>query len=58
MPRTEVHPGRNCGPCCLCGEDKQQYYAHPVQWNDINLMQRLLQFASNVDKQRLHLSKL
>ena len=52
MPRGRVkafHPDRECGPCFLCQQTKQQHYAHPATWTD-SLYSQLLQINSNVDK--------
>ena len=33
MPkRRNLHEGKSCGPCQLCGDMKCQYYAHPIYW--------------------------
>ena len=29
----KYHPGRSCGPCALCGNEKHRY-THPEDWED------------------------
>ena len=51
MPRTKVfHHDRACGPCFLCHQSKQQYYAHPATWKE-SLLKQLLQINNEIDKE-------
>ena len=43
MPkRRNLHEGKSCGPCQLCGDMQCQYYAHPIYWKQ-ELQQGLME---------------
>ena len=32
-PQTGIHPGRQYGPCSLCGKSSK-YFTHPLAWEE------------------------